>query len=396
MPINFQQIYARIREIAAGADESKRTLEEKRDLARRLLTAYDSELDYLQRKVEDAKAADSNIRCAVPLDEPLLSTYPPPPPVADVTVIAADGSQINPDRHASIQFCIINVGIITMKLHSGRAPEICVETEMLYGDELISNGNPISDGMVAMRRDISERMKLDEISKEIPGQVVNLTDGTIELWGAKGDDPQAYADFVEKYLRVLTRLHSRGVITAGYVEKPSADLVVRLLEIATADQEQIQRLRDYQPLRGVSDRWLYGERENPLLPPGHRSAVFALQSGSVKKYKGPLSLHFFYLNVGTLGHPWPVRVEVPQWVAEDRKKLELLHSVLMEQCNMMGSKPYPYLLHRAHETAVVRREEKDQVEQLLAMELRRVRAEVGDRSHKDSAKALPGVRRSKR
>jgi hypothetical protein len=396
MPINFQQVYARIREIAAGADESKRTLEEKRDLARSLLAAYASELDYLQRKVEAATAVDSNIRCAVPLDEPLTTTFPPPPPVQDVTVIAADGSQINPDRHASIQFSIINVGIIIMKLHSGQAPDICVETEMLYGDELISNGNPISDGMVAMRRDITERMKLDEVSKGIKGQVVNLTDGTIELWGAKGDDPQAYADFVEKYLRVLTRMHARGVITAGYVEKPSADLVVRLLEIATADSEQIQRLRDYQPLRGVSDRWLYGERENPLLPPGHRSAVFALQSGSVKKYKGPLSLHFFYLNVGTLGHPWPVRVEVPQWVAEDRKKLELLHAVLIEQCNMMGARPYPYLLHRAHETAVVRREEKDQIEQLLALELRRVRAEVGDRSYKDSAKALPGVKRSKR
>ena len=396
MPINFQQVYARIREIAAGADDSKRTLDEKRTLARNLLAAYAEELDFLQQKVEAAKVFDSNIRCAVPLDEPLTASYPPPPPAADVTVIAADGSQVNPDRHASIQFSIINVGMIIMKLHSGRAPEICVETEMLYGDELISNGNPISDGMVAMRRDITERMKLDEVSKDIQGQVVNLTDGTIELWGAKGDDPQAYADFVEKYLRVLTRMHSRGVITAGYVEKPSADLVVRLLEIATADQEQIQRLRDYVPLRGVSDRWLYGEREKPLLPPGHRSAVFALQSGSIKKYKGPLSLHFFYLNVGTLGHPWPVRVEVPQWVAEDRKKLELLHSVLIEQCNMMGSKPYPYLLHRAHETAVVRREEKEQIEQLLALELRRVQAEVGDRSHKDSAKALPGVRRTKR
>jgi len=396
MPINFQQIYARIREIAAGADESKRTLDEKRELARSLLGTYASELDYLQQKVEAAKAVDSNIRCAVPLDEPLTATYPPPPPATDVTVLAADGSQINPDRHSSVQFSIINVGIISMKLHSGQAPEICVETEMLYGDDLISNGNLISDGLVAMRRDISERIKLDEISKGIKGPVVNLTDGTIELWGAKGDDPQAYADFVEKYLRVLTRLHSRGVITAGYVEKPSADLVVRLLEIATADQEQIQRLRDYQPLRGVSDRWLYGERENPLLPPGHRSAVFALQSGSIKKYKGPLALHFFYLNVGTLGHPWPVRVEVPQWVAEDKKKLQLLHAVLIEQCNMMGARPYPYLLHRAHETAVVRREEKDQVEQLLTMELRRVRAEVGDRSYKDSAKALPGVRRSKR
>ena len=394
MPINFQQIYARIREIAAGADEQKRTLEEKRDLARSLLSTYASELDYLKKKVEAATAVDSNIRCAVPMDEPLTATFAPPASVPDVTVIAADGSQINPDRHSSIQFSIINVGIIIMKLHSGQAPEICIETEMLYGDDLISNGNPISDGMVAMRRDISERIKLDEVSKGLPGPVVNLTDGTIELWGAKGDDPQAYADFVEKYLRVLTHLHARGVTTAGYVEKPTADLVVRLLEIATADQEQIQRLREYQPLRGVSDRWLYGERENPLLPPGHRSAVFALQSGSVKKYKGPLSLHFFYLNVGTLGHPWPVRVEIPKWVAEDKKKLDLLHCVLIEQCNMMGSKPYPYLLHRAHETAVVRREEKDQVEQLLAMELRRVRAEVGDKSHKSSAKELKGrVRR---
>ena len=390
MPIDFQQIYARIKEIAAGADERKRTLEERRALARNLLGVYASELDYLKRKVEAATAVDSNIRCAVPLKEPLTSTYPPPAPATDVTVIAADGSQVNPDRHSSIQFCIINVGVITMKLHSGEAPEICVQTEMLYGDELISNGNPISDGIVAMRRDISERIQLDELSKRIKGSVVNLTDGTIELWGAKGDDPQAYANFVEKYLGVLSRLHSRGVITAGYVDKPSADLVVRLLEIATADQEQIHRLREYQPLRGVSDRWLYAERENSLLPPGHRSAVFMLQSGSVKKYKGPLALHFFYLNVGTVGHPWPVRVEIPKWVADDKKKLDLLHCVLVEQCNMMGTRPYPYLLHRAHETAVVRREEKEQVEQLLALELRRIREEVGDNSYKSSAKALKG------
>src|SRR5512134_4047590 len=221
MPINYQQVYARIREIAAGADDNKRTLEEKRDLARSLLATYASELDYLQQKVKAAAAVDSTLRCAIPVNEPLTATFPPPPPVGDVTVIAADGSQINPDRHSSIQFSIINVGVIIMKLHSGQAPEICVETEMLYGDELISNGNPISDGMVAMRGEISERMKLDEVSKGIQGQVVNLTDGTIELWGAKGDDPQAYADFVEKYLRVLTRLHSRGVITAGYVEKPT-------------------------------------------------------------------------------------------------------------------------------------------------------------------------------
>jgi hypothetical protein len=395
MPIDFQQIYARIREIAAGADESKRTLEERRALARDFLTAYASELDFLRQKVKAAAAADSTLRCAIPANEPLTSTYPPPPSIAGVTVIAADGSQVNPDRHASIQFCIINVGVITMKIHSGETPEISVQTELLYGDELLPNGNPMTDGMVALKRDISERLKLDEVSKGVKGQVVTFTDGPIELWGVKGDDPAAYAEFVQKYLGVLSRLQSRNVVTAGYVDKPSADFVVRLLEIATADQEHFQRLRDYQPLRGVTDRWLFSEREKPLLPPGHRSAVFGLQSSSEKNYKGPLALHFFYLNVGTLGHPWAVRVDIPKWVADDKTKLDLLHCVLVEQCNMMGSRPYPYLLHRAHETAVVRREEKEQVEQLLALELRRVRAEVGDRSNKDSAKSLPGRSRTK-
>jgi NurA domain len=390
MPINFQQVYTRIKEIAEGADEKKRILEERRLQARAWLDEFGSDLDYLKYKVEAAKAVDANIRCAAPFKEPLNGFYPPPANVSEVTIIAADGSQVNPDRHAAIQFCIINVGVIGMRLSSGEAPDVTIETELLYGDDLLPNGSPLSEGMVAMRRDISERIRLDEFSKDMTGPVVNLTDGTLELWGAKGDDPQAYANFVEQYLGVLSRLHSRGVVTAGYVEKPSADLVVRLLEIASADIEQMQRLREYQPLRGVSDRWLYGERENPLLPPYHRSAVFVLQSGSEKKYKGALSLHFFYLNVGTEGHPWPVRVEIPKWVADDNKKLDILHWVLIEQCKMMGSRPYPYLLHRAHETAVVRYEEKGQVEQLLALELRRIRADVGDGSNKSSAKGLKG------
>jgi len=388
MPVNFQQIYKRVREIAEGAHENKKILEERRIRARELLAFYSSDLAYLRRKVEMAKESDINIRCAGPFTDSLTFVFPPPTSVTEATIIAADGSQVNPDRHAAVQFCIINVGVIAMKLNTGMAPQVTVDTELLYGDELMHNGSLIADGMVAMRRDIRERVTLDEISREIPGPIVNLTDGTLELWGAKGDDPQAYANFVEQYLGVLSRLHERGVVTAGYVEKPTADLFIRLLEIAIADDDEIKHLRDFHPLRGVSDRWLYGERENPLLPAGYRSAVFQLQSGSEKKYKGALSLHFFYLNVGTVGHPWPVRVEIPKWVAEDSKKLDLLHCTLLEQCRMMGSRPYPYLLHRAHETAVIRYEEKGQVEQLLALELRRIQAEVGDGSHKSSAKSL--------
>ncbi len=390
MPIDYQQIFTRIKEIGKGARERKKTLDERRVKARDLLAAYASELDSLRSKVDSAKQADPNIRCAYPLNENLASSHPLPASVIQATLIAADGSQINPDRHAAIQFCVVNVGAIQMKLNSGETPEIFTDTELLYGDDLLPNGFPMSDGLVALKRDLAERTKLEKLSKGLQGSVVTFTDGPIELWGAKGEDANSYEAIVQKYLGALSRLQMRGVITAGYVDKPSADLVIRLLEIATALPENMEKLREFHPLRGVSDRWLYGERENPLLPPGHRSAVFGIQSTSEKKYTGVLSLHFFYLNVGTDGHPWPVRVEIPKWVADDKEKLDLLHGVLVEQCKMMGSKPYPYLLHRAHETAVVKMEEKQQIENMLAMELRWQDEEVDIGSHKSSAKGLKG------
>ncbi|MCA1899269.1 MAG: DNA double-strand break repair nuclease NurA [Chloroflexi bacterium] len=390
MPIDYQQIYVQIREIGAGAKERKKALEERRALARNLLAAFSSELDVLKSKVEAAKAVDPNIRCAVPLKEPLAARRQTAGSVSNATLIAADGSQINPDRHAAVQFGLVNVGAIAMRLDSGEAPLVSTETELLFGDDLAPNGVPMSEGMVALKRDLAERRKLDELSQGYSGRVVTFTDGPIELWGAQGEDSNAFYEFLERYKDTLSRLQSRGVITAGYVDKPSADLVARLLEIAYADAEQIKGIREFHPLRGVSDRWLFGERENPLLPPGERSAVFKIQSSSEKNYKGALEVHFFYLNVGVEGRPWPVRVEIPRWVADDPAQLDLLHAALVNQCRMMGSRPYPYLLHRAHETAIVKVEEKRQIEQLLAMELRRRNEEVDEGSYKQSAKDLQG------
>jgi hypothetical protein len=101
-------------------------------------------------------------------------------------------------------------------------------------------------------------------------------------------------------------------------------------------------------------------------------------------------LHFFYLNVGRPGRPWLARVEIPAWVAEDDLMLDTLHATLVQQCQVMGSRPYPYLLHRAHETAVVSLAERDQITQMIVMELRRRGVQVGEESYKQSAKDLSG------
>jgi hypothetical protein len=396
MAIDFQQVYEKIREIGATAQQRKKTLEERRMTALRLFYEHANNLDGLRYKVETAKAADPALRCALPLNEPLDFHALPPALPLNAVLIAADGSQINPDRHGSIQFGLINVGAIVLRLNSGAAPQIFTDSDLLFDEQLsTASGAPLSEGMVALMRDLRERSKLDELAASfaVDGTpIITFTDGPIELWGSSsGEDAAAFAESLNKYKTVLSRLQTRGVVTAGYVDKPGADLVIRLLELmAIGDVAQVENLRNIHPLRGVSDRWLFGNRKNPMLAPGERSAVFALQAKSEKDYKGVLAIHFFYLNAGTEGRPWPVRVEIPKWVADDPEKLGQLHAVLVSQCRIMGAKPYPYLLHRAHETAVVSFEEKNQIEQLLSMELRRAGEDTDDGSYKQSAKDLPG------
>ena len=392
MPIIYQEIYTQIKQVGLGAKERRKRKEEAQNLAQQLLETFSSELDALRTKVEAAKAADANIRCAVPLDEALASHYPVPDSVS-ATLIAADGSQSIADRHSPVQFCVINVGGIVMKPNSGETPAVEVESELFFGDAIEENGLT-TEGGVALRRDLAERSVIEKMSKGLKGSIVSFTDGTLEIFRAKDiDNANMYRTTIDKYISVLSRLQGRGIISAGYIDKPSSSLVVKLLELTQITiPEEMEKLRNAPPLKYVTDRWLFGYNNKlfQLLPPGHRSAVFKIQSNAEKTYKGVLELHFFYLNVGTEGHPWPVRVEIPRWVVDDKKQLDLLHAVLVEQCRVMGSKPYPYLLHRAHETAVVKNEEKYQIEQMLQQELRRNSEDVDEGSNKQSAKDLQG------
>ena len=395
MALDFQQVYAKIKEIGATVQQRKKILDERRTEARLRLNRYAEKLDMLRDRIEIVKKEDPALRCALPLKEPLNKTYPTPALPLNATLIAADGSQINPDRHAQIHYGLVNIGAIVFQLNSGQTTQIFTDSILLYGDDLLTESQKfVTQEMVALKRDLKERTKLNELAQNYSAPVVTFTDGPIELWGARdGEDAETYRESLEEYLEVLRQLQKRGVTTAGYVDKPAADLIIRLLEIAEPPQDQMKRWRDHHPLHRVSDRWLFGDKNNPLLQPGERSAVFGIQSPLEKYYKAGLSLCFFYLNVGTEGRPWPVRVEIPGWVANDSNQLDMLHAILVAQCRMMGTKPYPYLLHRAHETAVVSNDEREQVEQMLMRVLGFHDGEADQSSYKAMNKRLGGRKR---
>jgi NurA domain len=395
MSIDFQEVRSQVKKLGELAPQRAHAIQELREVALEALNNLANNVQVLRQKVRQiAQSYDPNLRCALPADpnlrpvESLNAGYPLPALPLAATLLAADGSQISPDRNLEVQYGLINVGAIQMMLNDGQAPRLFVKSRLLYDQDLQTLTGLMSDDDVALLRDLNERSILADLAEQAASPVITFTDGPMELWGAKNMDVASpFTHQLDEYLQVLARLARLNVATAGYVDKPFANLVVRLLEVALLQQDKLKEIKEYYPLRGVTDLYLFRR----LLQPGERSAVFALQSKSAANYRDALALHFFYLNVGRGGL---ARVEIPAWVAGDPQLLDSLHAVLISQCQVMGSRPYPYLLHRAHETAVVTLEEKDQVTQMILIELRQRGVEVDQLSNKQGAKDVSGSRRS--
>jgi len=400
MSVDFQQVRQQVKKLGQDAAQRASQLQELRAQAQSLLTFHAADFAGLHQRVAHiVHTEDPNLRCALPAapeitqPEPLNARFPLPKLSLPATLLAADGSQILPDRHAQVSYCLINVGAIQLRLGQAEPPRVTLKSDLLDEGQLYTPTGVLTEAQVALMRDLNERARLAKLAKEAPPPVITFTDGPMELWGAKdAQESQDYQQTLQKYLAVLDELRAQGATTAGYVDKPAANLVVRLLEVASLEQSQLAQVRQSYPLRGVSDRYLFQR----LLAPGERSAVFAIQSRSASHYHDQLALHFFYLNVGLPGRPWLSRVEIPGWVAAEPHRLQALHAALVQQCRVLGNRPYPYLLHRAHEAAVVSFEEKEQVTQMIVAELRQRGVEIDQASYKQSTKDLPGRTRYER
>jgi hypothetical protein len=390
MALDFQQVRYQINKMGESAPGRLRELFEKKKKAEQLLTSNTLDITALQEKVRSTVAVNKNLRCAFPGSEPLDHQSDSPPLPTSMTILAADGSQINPNRYAAVDYCLVNVGAILMVLGEPAPPVTEIRTKLYFNDQMYTTSGRVTESLVALMRDLGERQFLAELTQDLKPPVITLTDGPLEIWEASESRIGAkdYQEKFDLYLKALRKLQENSVSTAGYIDKPHSDLIVRLLEIANLPLDQISRAgRDYRPFLGVTDVDLLKN----LLKPGQRSAIFQIQSRTVKEYDPDLRINFFYVNVGRdKKHPYLVRVELPAWVTADRSMLDDLHAVLLQQCQILGSRTYPYIIHRSHEVAVVTKDEKNQVERLIALEFYKRGLNLSEVSQKQALKDLPG------
>ncbi len=386
MPVNYQQIREQIGKKLA---ELKKRTQDRQSLLEEALTLLENSADRqgkLRTLIKTVSGSTPNLRCAEPTKEALNGSFSGQTSLDQWILLAADGSQIAPDPHRAVEFGVINTGLFAFQ--TGETPRELVESEILLFDELYPNHVPLSEEMLALQRDLRERGLLLEhalLKRQDSVPLITLTDGPLELYRQPQDDDNLKEKF-EEYLNVLLQMKEADIVTAGYVDRPRSDYVVTLLELAKLDEEgRLDVAGKERPLWGVRD----GDLFSRILSPGARSALFGIHSLSAARFSKrdkALALYFFYLNVGSEERPYIVRVEIPRFVAENAEQVNALQSVLMEQCRQLGARPYPYALHRAHEIAVVHYEERQLLENLLAVEIRNRGAEPGQVSNKQNHK----------
>ncbi len=232
MSLDFQQVRRQVQQLGAEALQRQARLENLRVQADDLLGQYADQVDELRQRVQTVvHLYDPALRCALPVHEALKHCGALPPLPAEASILAADGSQIFMDRHAEVQYGLVNAGAILMRHGSALPPATHVVSTLLYHEAF----DRMTDATLALRRDLDERRLLAELAAQADPPVVTFTDGPMELWGAVNEGGEQASQFqksLEEYLAALERLHELGTVTAGYVDKPGADLVVRLLEVA--------------------------------------------------------------------------------------------------------------------------------------------------------------------
>ncbi len=384
MPVNYLEIQNQITTFCENVRLRMEALGDVRDRAERLLHEPGVDLKEAQAILSAESRRNINLRCAIPTEMPFDRVITKPILDSYVPVLAADGSQIIPSRHHQVEFGAINIAAISMLPGSEQAPAIRVHTKLLDNSDISDDIDPLTEGYIALLRDVAERQLLLETAAAFTPPVVALTDGGLELYREPRASAQ-YDQMLAEYLIVLEKMSTSGAIPAGYVDKPGSNLVVTLLELIAGQSDPSIRFV------GLVDRILFS---GMLQVPGSRSVIFGIQSPQSQKFNGKLAVHFFYLNVGTEKSPKIARVEIPGWVAETPALVDILHAVLVEQCKIGGG-TYPYLLHRAHEEAVIRFEDSARLEEMLAAKLIQLQLSPGEKSSKQSMKDLPGKKRDR-
>ncbi len=376
MTLELNRLTGQVDAMGASIVSRQSELTEKLARAQERLRTEGAVTPELLKKIARAQDEDAWRRGAVPLGDRLDETTLVSLDVPQAVIIATDGSQIFPDRDAAALYYVINIGSIVFRVGSNQAPAvlsvpaICYKEEELYN----SDGQLRSDEEIGAERGRQELKALADLVEaervalggDLSVPIIALTDGPLLPWlGADKENEQKLNEEMGFFVAQMKRLEAARAIPVGYTDRPRSAYVLRILELIATEIDAINRERLRKgPFVSLTDRQLFAG-----LRPNERSALFTASSVTNDRYErcsGGDRIAFFYANMARPGRneePAIARFEAPGWVAKVPEKLNIAQAVIAANCAPL---PYPYVLARAHELAVVTEEEKASLNDFLA------------------------------
>lgn len=367
MTLEFERLTPELTQMAQVTAERLGQRAAARDVSQALLDRYATDWTAVRQALAEAneKADPKFYRSARPLNEtePLNAAINAPAPPARATIIAADGSQIRPDRHAAYLYYLINIGGVVYHHGSGQAPDQFSVPTLRY-PQVDGKEDTFDDtgGTVSIERDLAEIGMLAEKAlayQTAVSPILAILDQRLLYWPLT---PSGLSDnaAVTEWGLSMAAIHQTGAMLAGYIDNPATSYVITLLRSLEALNEPTfdwKSLGQRSATRGLTDVSLFDQ----LLEPGQRSKVFvtiAEPNHQVAARDQGNEVCFFYLNASSHGRQM-ARVDIPMWVAQEEEMVTAVHALVYDQCQILGD--YPYVLARADETAVVTYRDQEQL-----------------------------------
>jgi hypothetical protein len=391
MPLDLASIIGHINQMAGDldAEESKR----RHDSMRSAWLNLDSR-DVNQRY----EGAKTSFLLAETTGD-YRDQFPLPSLPAQHTVVAADGSFVQPDRHSPLRYYILNTGIVVLSYGDDPAARIEATPEIFHkeSDLVVPNDpqrTPVEGAILGFRRAIAELRAAAEVTRDVDGHVVAMQDGTLVLWQLQGQSEAVKSWVLGEFLNVLDAFRERNQPVASYISAPGATELMNMLRVSICDYpdnglpincDDCRTRSGHVPacdiLPSTTDRVLL--EHIARLQPGERTTVYQSRSRILDAYdrdgSGDQRICFFYLNAGhEIG-----RVEIPRWAASDLDSLDLVHAVIYDQCTL--GRGYPVALQEAHECAALSMNDRRIIEQAVERALA-ARGHVHIATGKDGSK----------
>ncbi|MEM7064201.1 MAG: DNA double-strand break repair nuclease NurA [Cyanobacteria bacterium P01_B01_bin.77] len=349
------------------------------------------------------------------------------------TVIATDGSQINPSHH-EIAYCyLLNIGRVVLHYGQSRFPLLDSQPEVIYRPEDLYASRQWgirTEEWMGHRRTVSEAVVLGELGVAVNGEngkrekgkgessedghglvaqpskgqrplrdkrsrqlsllqrpsvpTLAMTDGSLIYWFLDQLPATARDQILEPILAAWDQLRQVQVPMVGYLSASRSSEALNFLRLQSCphDQPDCQKhcegqtdgapCQVFSPLRDVT-LW------TTLLEPGQRGPLFKSSADILQLY-GDHQIYFCHVHVGAE----IARVEFPEWVVHDSKLFNAALSLTLTQ--VQKGFGYPVTLAEAHNQAVVRGGDRNRFFALLEQQMIRAGLQNVGTSYKEARK----------